>query len=53
MVPYLENIAQELLWCWFHECLDAFEYTCQTGRTIYDSSYEQLLGFLAVPTEQA
>ncbi|NIG98062.1 MAG: hypothetical protein G5701_01660 [Serratia symbiotica] len=32
--------------------LDAFEHTCPTGHTIYDSSYEQLLGFLAAPTEQ-
>ena len=32
--------------------LDAFEYTCPTGRTIYDSCYEQLIGYLAAPTEQ-
>lgn len=52
MVPYLENTAQAVLGRWFHEGLDAFEHTCPTGRTIYDSSYEQLLGFLAAPTEQ-
>ena len=37
---------------WFHEGLDAFEHTCPTGRTIYDSCYEQLIGYLAAPTEQ-
>lgn len=52
MVPYLENTAQAVLGLWFHEGLDAFEHTCPTGRTIYDSSYEQLLNFLAAPTEQ-
>ncbi|SUI39253.1 RNA polymerase-associated protein rapA [Serratia marcescens] len=30
---------------WFHEGLDAFEHTCPTGRTIYDSCYEQLIGY--------
>ncbi|MFY3758072.1 RNA polymerase-associated protein RapA, partial [Escherichia coli] len=53
MVPYLENTAQAVLGRWFHEGLDAFEHTCPTGRTIYDSSYERLIGYLAAPTEQA
>jgi ATP-dependent helicase HepA len=52
MVPYLENTAQAVLGRWFHEGLDAFEHTCPTGRTIYDSGYEQLIAFLASPTEQ-
>lgn len=52
MVPYLENTAQAVLGRWLHEGLDSFEHTCPSGRTIYDSSYEQLLGFLAAPTEQ-
>ncbi|MGL6018364.1 MAG: RNA polymerase-associated protein RapA [Gibbsiella quercinecans] len=52
MVPYLENTAQAVLGRWYHEGLDAFEHTCPTGRTIYDSSYEQLITFLAAPTEQ-
>ena len=52
MVPYLEHTAQAVLGRWFHEGLDAFEHTCPTGRTIYDSCYEQLIGYLAAPTEQ-
>ncbi len=52
MVPYLENTAQAVLGRWFHEGLDAFEHTCPTGRPIYDSCYEQLIGYLAAPTEQ-
>jgi ATP-dependent helicase HepA len=52
MVPYLENTAQAVLGRWYHEGLDAFEHTCPTGRPIYDSSYEQLIAFLAAPTEQ-
>ncbi len=42
MVPYLEHTAQAVLGRWFHEGLDAFEHTCPTGRTIYDSCYEQV-----------
>ncbi|MDQ9606447.1 RNA polymerase-associated protein RapA [Serratia marcescens] len=52
MVPYLEHTAQAVLGRWFHEGLDAFEHTCPTGRTIYDNCYEQLIGYLAAPTEQ-
>jgi ATP-dependent helicase HepA len=52
MVPYLEQTAQSVLVRWFHEGLDAFEHTCPTGRTIYDSAYEQLIAFLATPNEQ-
>lgn len=53
MVPYLENSAQAVLGRWFHEGLDAFEHTCPTGRAIYDSSYSQLIGYLANPSEQS
>lgn len=52
MVPYLEQTAQAILLRWFHEGLDAFEHTCPTGRTIYDGSYQALIGFLATPAEQ-
>ncbi|CNH83087.1 RNA polymerase-associated protein RapA [Yersinia pekkanenii] len=53
MVPYLENTAQAILVRWYHEGLDAFEHTCPTGRTIYDSGYQELIGYLATPSEQA
>ncbi|CNE71168.1 RNA polymerase-associated protein RapA [Yersinia nurmii] len=52
MVPYLENTAQAILVRWYHEGLDAFEHTCPTGRTIYDSAYQELIGYLATPAEQ-
>jgi ATP-dependent helicase HepA len=48
-VPYLEKTAQSVLVKWFHEGLDAFEHTCPTGRTIYDSVYPQLIEYLAAP----
>ncbi|HBH69004.1 MAG TPA: RNA polymerase-associated protein RapA, partial [Erwinia persicina] len=38
-VPYLEKTAQSVLVKWYHEGLDAFEHTCPTGRTVYDSVY--------------
>ncbi|BFI63642.1 RNA polymerase-binding ATPase [Yersinia pseudotuberculosis] len=52
MVPYLEDTAQAILVRWYHEGLDAFEHTCPTGRTIYDSSYQELISYLATPSEQ-
>ncbi|MBJ3813476.1 RNA polymerase-associated protein RapA [Shimwellia pseudoproteus] len=48
-VPYLEKTAQEVLVQWYHEGLDAFEHTCPTGRTIYDSVCAQLVEYLASP----
>ncbi|MCA6954203.1 RNA polymerase-associated protein RapA [Pectobacterium polaris] len=52
MVPYLENTAQALLVRWYHEGLDAFEHTCPTGRTIYDSHHAQLIERLTTVGEQ-
>ncbi|MDU4092730.1 MAG: RNA polymerase-associated protein RapA [Pantoea sp.] len=49
MVPYLEKTAQSVLVRWYHEGLNAFEQTCPTGRTVYDSVHEQLIGYLATP----
>ncbi|MFS1537717.1 MAG: RNA polymerase-associated protein RapA [Candidatus Phlomobacter fragariae] len=49
-VPYLENTAQAVLLRWYHEGLDAFEYTCPTGRAIYNKYYQQLIEYLAKPT---
>ncbi|KQN58084.1 RNA polymerase-associated protein RapA [Erwinia sp. Leaf53] len=48
-VPYLERTAQAVLVQWFHEGLDAFEHTCPTGRTVYDSVYTPLIEYLAAP----
>ncbi|SUB18469.1 RNA polymerase-associated protein rapA [Pantoea agglomerans] len=49
LVPWLEQTAQAVLLRWYHEGLDAFEHTCPTGRTIYDSVHSQLIGYLAAP----
>lgn len=49
-IPYLEQTAQAILLRWYHEGLDAFEHTCPTGRAIYDKYYQQLLVFMANPT---
>jgi len=48
-VPYLEKTAQSILVRWYHEGLDAFEHTCPTGRTVYDSVSGQLIDYLASP----
>lgn len=48
-VPYLERTAQSVLVRWYHEGLDAFEHTCPTGRTVYDSVHNELINYLATP----
>lgn len=48
-VPYLEKTAQSVLVRWYHEGLDAFEHTCPTGRTVYDSVHDELINYLAAP----
>lgn len=48
-VPYTEKTAQSVLVRWYHEGLDAFEHTCPTGRTIYDTVYNNLIGYPAEP----
>lgn len=48
-VPYLEKTAQSVLVQWYHQGLDAFEHTCPTGRTVYDSVYAPLIEYLASP----
>ncbi|HCM64308.1 MAG TPA: RNA polymerase-associated protein RapA [Morganella sp. (in: Bacteria)] len=50
-IPYLEHTAQAVLLRWFHEGLDAFEYTCPTGRAIYDRYYDTLITMMANPTD--
>ena len=49
LVPWLEKTAQAVLLRWYHEGLDAFEHTCPTGRTVYDSVHSQLINYLAAP----
>lgn len=41
-VPYFEDSAQELLFKWYQQGLNAFEHTCITGRTVYESVGESL-----------
>ncbi|MDR0805673.1 MAG: RNA polymerase-associated protein RapA [Enterobacteriaceae bacterium] len=53
IVPYLENTAQAILIRWFHEGLDAFEHTCPTGRPVYDALHDDLMAYLAEPSEQS
>jgi len=36
-VPYFTDSAQELLFNWYQQSLNAFEHTCITGRAVYDA----------------
>jgi len=45
-VPYFEDSAQNLLFSWYQQALNAFEQTCITGRAVYDEFSEQLSNLL-------
>ena len=42
-VPYFEESAQQLLFNWYHQGLNAFEHTCITGRVVFEAYGDTLL----------
>lgn len=50
-VPYFENSAQQLLFDWYQQGMQAFEHTCITGRVVFETFGEQLLS-LALTCQQ-
>ncbi|KGJ92317.1 RNA polymerase-associated protein RapA [Colwellia psychrerythraea] len=50
-VPYFADSAQQLLFDWYQQGMQAFEHTCITGRIIFESFGEQLLS-LALTSQQ-
>jgi len=42
-VPYLENSAQKIMKCWYHEGLNAFEHTCTAGQSVFNQLETSLL----------
>ncbi|MBE0365309.1 ATP-dependent helicase HepA [Pseudoalteromonas ulvae UL12] len=46
-VPYFENTAQEVLFRWYHEGIDAFEQTSSTGQLLYQEFSEDLLELIS------
>ncbi len=50
-VPYFEDSAQQLLFDWYQQGMQAFEQTCITGRVVFETFGEQLLS-LALTCQQ-
>jgi len=50
-VPYFESSAQQLLFDWYQQGMQAFEKTCITGRVLFETFGEQLL-LLALSAQQ-
>jgi ATP-dependent helicase HepA len=50
-VPYFEDSAQQLLFDWYQQGMQAFEHTCITGRVVFETFGEQLLS-LALTSQQ-
>ncbi len=48
-VPYLKDSAQEVLFRWYHEGLNAFEHTCPAGHSVYVQLQDELTGVLKKP----
>jgi len=45
-VPYIKNSAQQHLFRWYHEGLQAFEHTCPAGHSVYQRVKDQLHALL-------
>lgn len=45
-VPYLQNSAQEILYHWYHQALNAFEHTCPAGPAVFQKVQSDLLDAL-------
>ncbi len=45
-VPYIKNSAQQDLFRWYHEGLQAFEHTCPAGHSVYQCVRDQLHALL-------
>ncbi len=41
-VPYLQNSAQQILFHWYHEGLNAFAQTCPVGHNVFEQLQSQL-----------
>ncbi|PKH85650.1 RNA polymerase-associated protein RapA [Colwellia sp. Bg11-28] len=50
-VPYFADSAQQLLFDWYQQGMQAFEHTCITGRVVFETFGEQLLS-LALSCQQ-
>ncbi|PAU87889.1 RNA polymerase-associated protein RapA [Pseudomonas sp. WN033] len=50
-VPYLEGTAQERLFDWYHQALNAFLATCPTGNTLQHQFGTRLLAHLDHPDD--
>ena len=50
-VPYLKGTAQEIMFHWYHEGLNAFEQTCPAGHQVYMQLHHELREHLTNPTE--
>ncbi len=48
-VPYIKNSAQEDLFCWYHQGLQAFEHTCPAGSSVYNQLQQTLHQVLLEP----
>ncbi len=49
-VPYFENSAQETLFRWYHEGLNAFNQTCPAGNQVFVQMRNELMAHLKDPT---
>ena len=45
-VPYFENSAQQTLFRWYHEGLNAFNQTCPAGHQVFTQMRKELLAHL-------
>ena len=50
-VPYFAGTAQETLYRWYHDGLNAFEHACPAAHTVYSDVTDELTTALGVQTD--
>ncbi len=50
-VLYLEGTAQEIMFNWYHNALNAFENTCPTGFSVFNQVASDILSILHQPDQ--
>ncbi|MGB2426484.1 MAG: RNA polymerase-associated protein RapA [Alteromonas sp.] len=52
-VPYFSDSAQQVLFDWYHQGLNAFGSTCPTGTRVFEETQTELVSCLLTPNDSA
>ena len=53
LVPFIKDSAQEIMFDWYHQGIDAFAHPCPAGQSVYQQVETDLLKLLQCPENSA